>query len=262
MPINLNALGLIPSTPYNVSITMTIGDKEIDSLRSFSATTPPIFNKNLKDYAPSSAVITKTYVRTRNAVAGGKIPETTPVKIDSCRAKITATTLQETPPISSKYRWKGGGQFNPPMIQIQFNLNKKVTNAAITGIDAKKDKFQYILNILARGKTSDDNGIVTVRVSAEEMGSKWINAPVTEGKSWYKGLRGTKIMGDKFEKLFEEGVPHLLIITYTIMLYRNAWILTALASSLMYKLILEKRKIHSKFIISSDYNKHQKRNVI
>jgi hypothetical protein len=32
------------------------------------------------------------------------------------------------------------------------------------------------------------------------MGSKWINAPVAEGKSWYKGLRGTKIMGDKFEK--------------------------------------------------------------
>jgi hypothetical protein len=200
MPINLNALGLIPSTPYNVSITMKVGDKEIDSLRSFSATTPPIFNKNLKDYAPSSAVITKTYVRTRNAVAGGKISETTAIKIDSCRASITATTVQGTAPISSKYRWKGGGQHNPPMVQIQFNLNKKITDAVISGIDAKKDKFQYILNFLARGKDSDNNGVVTVKVSALELGSQWLQTGTVEGKTWYKGLRGSKIMGDRFEK--------------------------------------------------------------
>jgi hypothetical protein len=57
MPFNLSFPGLLPSTPYSVSIDMLIGEELIDTLRSFSVTTPPILNGRLKDTQPENVAI-------------------------------------------------------------------------------------------------------------------------------------------------------------------------------------------------------------
>lgn len=185
MPINLNALGLIPSTPYNVSITMTIGDREIDSLRSFSSTTPPIFNKNLADYAPQSAIITRNFVTTREAREKGSNTVIGTLKILSMAANLAGITEEG----GSSNGWKGGGSLNQnaPMVQLKYKLNVNLSNASISSTDATDNTKQSLTDYLKRGKTTSEK-IVSVNVSARELGCKWSNA----NKQWTGGIRGEK----------------------------------------------------------------------
>ena len=188
MPINLNALELIPSTPYNVSISMKIGDKEIDSLRSFSSTTPPIFNKNLENYAPSSATITRVYNQTRAPREKSTESTITTFKIISVKAKLAGYNASG----GSSSGWKGGGSLNQyaPMMRLSYKVNVDLKNAAITSINATKTGNKYVLDQLAGGRTTKKK-IVTVDVPVTELGMTWSSIH----KEWTGGIRGTKLFG-------------------------------------------------------------------
>lgn len=64
MPFNLSFPGLLPSTPYSVSLDMVIGEEVIDTLRSFSVVTPPILNGNLRDSQPTNISIATSWQQT------------------------------------------------------------------------------------------------------------------------------------------------------------------------------------------------------
>jgi hypothetical protein len=187
MPINLNALGLIPSTPYNVSITMKVGDKEIDSLRSFSSTTPPIFNKNLVDYAPQSAIITRNFVTTRAArAAQNDVAITGTFKILSMAANFTGKTVEGT---KVPKKWSGGGPLNQqaPVIQLKYKLNKDLTNAVVVSSSPSDIAKRYLLTQLTGARTTKKK-VVSVNVSAAELGCFWSSIH----KEWVGGVRGEK----------------------------------------------------------------------
>jgi hypothetical protein len=75
MPFNLSFPGLLPSTPYSVSVDMLIGDELIDTLRSFSVTTPPILTSNIKSSMPTNVSVSSVWRITREFEA--EIPQTT-----------------------------------------------------------------------------------------------------------------------------------------------------------------------------------------
>jgi len=187
MPINLNALGLIPSAPYNVSLTMNIGDKEIDSLRSFSVVLPPIFNQDLSNYAPRSAVITKTfspYTRLPRAHVPSRFEGTT-VKVVSVSAKLSKKKVENRKANgwwgylngSSESKWA-------PRIDVTFKFNKNFKNATFLS-PQPTDNSDLGMNALftlalgGSGLTSKD----------KELKKKSINTANITGFSYVSGSK-------------------------------------------------------------------------
>lgn len=195
MPINLNAIGLIPSAPYNVSISMKIGDKEIDSLRSFSTVLPPIFNQNLANYAPRSATIAKTYTSTRE-----RRDYQPPVFIGSTVkvVKVKAALNKKAANGGTNSGWTGSLDTSSatyaPRIDITFKFDKSISNASFNaplptntsdpGINAM---FQLGLSGSGISTTKKKNYKATVSVAS--LGFDYVNGTPKRKGYWYAPLR-------------------------------------------------------------------------
>jgi hypothetical protein len=201
MPFNLNFPELLPNTPYNISIDMRVGDEVIDTFRSFFTTTPPILNKNIKNFTPVNVIAVSPWTTAR--AARPYVPERQEV-VNTYISQVQATLQGRGADGGVAKDWTGsktnlGKTADPapfaPLINVTFQLasnpqglvvNSVTSDSSVSGVS---ELFSVLRRYPALDADEQNRIMVTVSAADQELRMKYVRAAKKKNNYWSGSIR-------------------------------------------------------------------------
>ena len=204
MPFNLNFPELLPNTPYNISLDMRVGDEVIDTFRSFFTTTPPILNKNIKNFTPVNVIAVSPWTTARAARAF--VPERQET-VNTYISQVQATLRGRGANGGISKDWTGSKDDVPkawtraqaaayaPLINLTFQLTSDPQGLVINNVtcDSNVPGVAEIFSALRRypALDADAQNRITITVSAadQELKMGYVRAAKKKNNYWSGSIR-------------------------------------------------------------------------